>query len=825
MKIVKRIYKVYKKYNPDESLLGYFKRHIGQVVLALMLSLFVTGIFCFDAAKTVYNKHGKDIETLFYTDDFDNTVWGIILILIPMLLCIYSMFRFGGTPKGKKIIKRSDNSVLTQIIIILTLAGAGGILRYSGKEIHALVNKFILNNDGVAFLKFIGVLLFVTFGAIWEKLIIWLKSGGAYKHPWFIKCFMAVLTGLMGFYLVEMQMGTPPNVVVKMMFFNIMYWTILYTFLYAIFRGIKIPAFLCIILAYILGLANYVVLQFRGNYIMFGDLTVVGTAMEVAGRYKFHPDTPFFVAIGIFVVFFIMLIFIPRLKRRKIKPVRRIITTLIAVGIISAGSIAAFQDGLLYNYIFGLSWNYNQNVTDEGYLAYFFSNMHATSGVKVEGYSDKVAKNAVEEVLNSPDNIMKDYKDGERFPTIIVIQNETFADLSVLADIKTDKPVMPFINSLKKNTVKGYVNMSVTGGPTANTEFEFLTRSSMAYMPTGSVPYTQYLKQNVPSLVEVLKHQSKPYLTTAFHPYYSSGYNRRSVYEYIGFDNAVFYEDFKGKELLRGLITDKNDYKDLIEMYEKNKKINKDQPQFFFNVTMQNHGGFSNNKVNFDEPVKITNFKAVQALDNFVSLMKTSDTALIDLIGYFKKVDEPVIILFYGDHQPSFSDDATKQLDEHSLYENDNDKRLSKFVVPYFIWANYDIPEYDGMHKGGLTGEYNTISVNYLASMLLKYSGVELSDYDKYLLNIHQYIPAMSALGYWDSNGKRLFSTHLTKPVASEFGQNTRHKAKKIDEKMAEKLKKGYENVQYNLIFDAKNKLWDIFLPQNKELKKNEKTD
>ena len=75
MKILKRIYRVYKRYNPDESIFGYFKRHIGQVLLALMLSLFVTGIFCFDAAKTVYNKHGKDIEKLFYTDDFDNTVW------------------------------------------------------------------------------------------------------------------------------------------------------------------------------------------------------------------------------------------------------------------------------------------------------------------------------------------------------------------------------------------------------------------------------------------------------------------------------------------------------------------------------------------------------------------------------------------------------------------------------------------------------------------------------------------------------------------------------------------------------------------------------
>lgn len=817
MKILKRIYRIYKKYNPDESILGYLKRHIGQVLLALMLSLFVTGVFCFDAIKAVYNKHGKDFETLFYTDDFDNTVWGMILILIPVFLCIYSIFRFAGAPREGKLIKRKDNSILTQIIIIIALAGAGGILKFGEKEIFGLVNKFIINNDGIAYLKFIGALLLLTLGAVWEKLIIWLKSGGAYKHPWLIKYFMAVLTGLMGFYLVEMQMGTPPNVIVKMMFFNIMYWVILYVLLYAIFRGIKLPAFFCIILAYVLGLANYVVLQFRGNYIMFGDLTVVGTAMEVAGRYKFHPDMPFFVTIGIFVVFLIVLILIPRLKRRKTKPIRRMITTLIAIGSISVFCIAAFQDGLLYNYIFGLSWNYNQNVTDEGYLAYFFSNMHATSGVKVEGYSAKVAKDSVEEVLNSPDNIMKDYKDGEKYPTIIVIQNETFADLSVLADIKTDKPVMPFINGLKKNTVKGYVNMSVTGGPTANTEFEFLTRSSMAYMPTGSVPYTQYLKQNVPSLVEVLKHQPKPYKTTAFHPYYSSGYNRRSVYEYIGFDEAVFYEEFKGKELLRGLITDRNDYKDLIAMYEKNKKANKDQPQFFFNVTMQNHGGFSNNKVNFEEPVKITNFKAVQALDNFVSLMKTSDTALIDLIDYFKKADEPVIILFYGDHQPSFSDDATKQLNEHSIYKSDSDKRLSKFVVPYFIWANYDIPEYDGMHEGGLTGEYNTISVNYLASMLLKYSGVKLTDYDKYLLNIHQYIPAMSALGYWDGNGKRLFSTHLAKPEASEFGKNTKHKQKKIDEEKAEKLKKGYENVQYNLIFDAKNKLWDIFLPQNKE--------
>ena len=365
MKIIKKVYRIYKKYNLDESMLGYLKRHIGQVILALMLSLFVVGVFCFDAGLTQFNKNGKDFEKLFYTDDFDNLVWGMVLILIPVFLCIYSIFRFAGAPKEKKLIKRGENSILTQIIILISLGAAGGILRYESKDIYGLVNKFIIYNDGIAYLKFIGVILLVTFGAIWEKLIIWLRSGGAYKHPWFIKCFMAGLTGLMGFYLVEMQMGTPPNVIVKMMFFNMMYWVILYTFLYAIFRGIKIPAFVCIILAYLVGVANYTVLQFRGNYIMFGDLTVIGTAMEVAGRYKLHPDMPFFVAVGIFVFFLIILILIPRLRKNKINPVRRIITTLIAIGCLSVACIWSFQDGLLYNYIFGLSWNYNENVNDK----------------------------------------------------------------------------------------------------------------------------------------------------------------------------------------------------------------------------------------------------------------------------------------------------------------------------------------------------------------------------------------------------------------------------------------------------------------------------
>ncbi len=471
---------------------------------------------------------------------------------------------------------------------------------------------------------------------------------------------------------------------------------------------------------------------------MFGDLTVIGTAMEVAGRYKLHPDTPFFVAVGIFVVFLIILILIPRLRKNKINPVRRIITTLIAIGCLSVACIWSFQDGLLYNYIFGLSWNYNENVNDEGYLAYFFSNMHATSGVKVEGYSPKVAREAVKEVLDSPDNIMKDYKDGVRYPTILVIQNETFADLSVLADIKTDKPVMPYIKSLKKNTIKGYVNMSVTGGPTANTEFEFLTRSSMAYMPTGSVPYTQYLKQNVPSVVEVLKNQKKPYKTTAFHPYYKENWNRVNTYQYMNFDRYIGMEDITNYQKLRNYISDEWDFQHVIDLYEQR---DTSKPFFMFNVTMQNHSPYNTGLLH---DVHITSMKGdYPQTEEYLSVIRRSDMALEQLVNYFKNVSEPTIILMYGDHQPFIEDEFYEELYGKSLHELSDAENQRRYITHFFMWANYDIP----------SGTIPYISANYLSTLLAENANVKLTPYQNFQQNIYQDVPVVSALGCIDKDG------------------------------------------------------------------------
>lgn len=799
MNKLKSIYKIYKKYNPEESIFGYVMRHKGQIILALLLSLPLALFFSYPAFLELYTEKNKDFFEAFYTDQFDDIVWGFFFLWLPMALSVFMMFRFAGDPKKRRLIKRGEYSLLSQFILLVALSLATLILKLDQNELTGLTKDFIREASSLSYLRFLTAILLITIGVTWEKLIIWLKEGGAYRSAWVIKSFVFLLTGIFCFFLLEMQIGTPATVNVRMLFFNLSYWLILYLFFYLIFRSFKLPSVLCLGIAYFIGFSNYVVVQLRGNYIMFGDLTVLGTAMEVAGMYKFKPDVLFFVSMAGLVLSVILILSLPKLKKRKIGFVRRGITTLIGIMTLFVVVLVAFQTELLYNGIFGLSWDYNKNVREQGYLPYFFSNMNETVSVKVEGYDEGEISNIIEEVNNAPDSITKDMRtEAERFPTIIVIQNETFADLSVLADFKTDKEVTPYINSLKKNTRKGYVNMSVTGGPTANTEFEFLTRSSMIFMPTGSVPYTQYLKQKVPSVVELLKNQEKPYKTTAFHPYYSSGYNRKSVYDFIGFDEAYFYEEFEGKKLIRGLVSDEQDYEDLIAMYEKNKKENPERPQFFFNVTMQNHGGYSNTKVNFDENIKITSFDSLQAIDNFLSLMRTSDTALISFLDYFKKVDEDVIILFYGDHQPAFSEDSVKQLDEHSHFKNEKEIRLSKYIVPYFIWANYEIPESDKIHEGGLTGEYNVISINYLATELLKYAGVKLTEYDKFLMNVHEKIPSMTALGYWDKDGKHYEAE---------------------EESAVMELKKKVEKIQYNLIFDKEGKRWNLFQPNEKKEK------
>ena len=626
------------------------------------------------------------------------------------------------------------------------------------------------------------ILAFVLLGASitdWLVLFIAVKSFSS-SHPRLFKVIYITLISVCSCMILEFQAGSKMNIDSNMLLFNILYWIIIQVFFALITRNIKVGAFVSLFLAYLIGLVNDVVYQFRGNYIMYGDLTVVRTALEVAGNYTYKPSLWFWISLVLLISAVAITVIIKMPKHQPINT-KEIVIRAGAVVVLLAGVIFTFNNGKLYKNIRGVGWDYNTNVMHTGYLPYFLSNMNSIQSVELEGYEASLAEQALDTAAVEVENTYT-------YPNIIIIQNEAFSDLSILYDIETNADYMPYIHSLTENTRKGYLNMSLTGGPTANTEFEVLMRSTLNFLPYGAVPYTQYINDDLPSAVQVLRNQEVPYHTVAYHPYYSSGYSRTNVYNHFGFDEIVFENDFRDdfpeSDLPRDYLSDSADYRRVEQMYEEYRSQS-DDPWFCFNVTIQNHGGYTQiYEPAAEDRIYVTNFEAPDSLNSYLSLIKTSDDAFRELIEYFSQCDEPAIIAMYGDHQPTLDNDALEALEGYA------GEQLNNYYVPYVIWANFDIEEADTLGDTEHEPVLNTLSTNYLASTVFEIAGIELSDYDRYLLDLHERIPAITAIGVWDREGNYYPSIDES-PYVDELS--------------------ALQMVQYNLIFDDDNRLTDRF--------------
>ena len=645
---------------------------------------------------------------------------------------------------------------------------------------HEVFTAYFTAGAWRAFFRIVGA--FATLGAF---IIDWPKFTNAIKrfpsaHPRSLKVLFVLFISICSCMLVEFQIGSKMSMVSYMLVFNILYWLIIQVFVDLITRNVKIGAFISLGLAYLIGLVNDVVYQFRGNYVMFGDLTVVRTALEVAGNYTYKPK--FWFWLSLIILFFATAVtIIMRFPKHPKITIKEVAVRAGAAIALTVCVIITFNNGMLYRNVFGIGWDYNTNVAVTGYIPYFLSNMNSIQAVELEGYDANVADEALSMIGASEEQ-------AHRYPNIIIIQNEAFADMSVLYDIETNQDYMPFIRSLTENTRKGYLNMSITGGPTANTEFEILMRSTLGFLPFGSVPYTQYVDADLPSIAQVLRNQPVPYYTVAYHPYYSAGYRRTEVYNHFGFDEIVFEdnfrEDFPQEDMIRDYLSDSADYRRVEEFYE-NFRSTSDAPWFCFNVTIQNHGGYTQEfEPSEENRVYVTNFEATDSFNDYLSLIRMSDRAFEELVAYFENCDEPTVIAMYGDHQPSMDDEAMAVLEEH--YADGENSQIDNYYVPYVIWANFDIEEEDNMSDGVL----NTLSTNYFASTVFDIAGVELTDYDRYLLAMHEQVPAITAIGVWDNEGNNYDSSDSS-PYADELSD--------------------LQMIQYNLIFDDDGRLTNRF--------------
>jgi glucan phosphoethanolaminetransferase (alkaline phosphatase superfamily) len=159
---------------------------------------------------------------------------------------------------------------------------------------------------------------------------------------------------------------------------------------------------------------------------------------------------------------------------------------------------------------------------------------------------------------------------------------------------------------------------------------------------------------------------------------------------------------------------------------------------------MQNHGGYSDENV-FEEKdtVRLSDLEGYKQVEQYLSLLKETDKAFQMLVDYFTKQEEHTVLLLFGDHQPvAFSQfhDELEEQQKGSLME----RYQRKYVVPFILWANYDIQAED----------VDKISANYLSSYLLKTVGLEGTTYNNYLMDLYETLPVINGLFYIDNNNQ-----------------------------------------------------------------------
>ena len=554
-------------------------------------------------------------------------------------------------------------------------------------------------------------------------------------HP-VIRILFALVIPVGCFYTFETlthQMSTMIELAKRL---NIAFYYWLFLFVFFIAGRTSISMAICVSAIAAIGVGNYFVVMFRSNPIVPWDIYSFETAMSVADNYVFSVDWALAEHIAMFILMLIVGVRTNiRLSKKILRPILTVAMCIPAYFYISY----LWQDNLERNT--GLNdtlFNAKYMHSKDGFFVSFILDIHFLQIEEPKNYSDEYALS----LLNEQE--VEKVETPEELPDIIAIMDETFSDPAVLGEFETNKDYMPFVHSILRgevaNTISGYTDVSVLGGNTANSEFEFLTGNSMAFFPNGSVPYLQYIRDGISTIVPQLEEYG--YTTYGTHPYRAKGWNREFIYDLMGFDYRYFQGSFPFEDKLRNYVSDEADFKSILEW-----RNNTEGPFFMFNVTMQNHSNYGGDFDNFDPQIvaKFKNTSSNKYLNKYLSLMYETDQDVASLLSELSQSDRKTIVVFWGDHQPN--DYVVRPIYKEYGLDFDNqtyEQQQQRQKTPFFIWANYDIQEQTNVE----------ISLNYLNILLFETAGLQLDEYQTFRKNLWQgQIPMMNAVGYRNNDG------------------------------------------------------------------------
>jgi len=506
------------------------------------------------------------------------------------------------------------------------------------------------------------------------------------------------------------------------------------------FRSISKNSFISNIIISIICLLtttiSYYKMRILGVPLLATDVFLVKDIMQIAGYGSLVLSTK---TIGIVLSIVLLLLaqfFILRKQEKKSKIdkkeiIIRIICAVVTFAILASACISTKTGGLL-GMINNKQYEFSTKYNSYGANFMFFKSIANLFPQKVEWYSkEKISEMQKEtESKEEKNNVETTVK-----PNVIAIMSESLFDITKAENLEISEDPLKNLKEISSQYYSGNIVSPSYAGGTSVPEFEFLTGLTSNFFEPNTYPYSQYMNGNINSIVRNYKNNN--YECIAVHPNGGNFYNRDVAYELIGFDKKVFIDDMDVKTSVRNYVSDDDFANQIIKTYE---NASEEQNKFIFGVSIQNHRPYE--YTNYDKYDITINFKNVNISEEdkkeilaYTQGVYDADKAIKKIIEYFKNVEEPTIVVIFGDHLPGI--DSLEEV----YYKEDN---LKKHQTVYCVYSNYDI-------ERQIKFEENMSAAN-LALKISEMANLEIPWYYKYIQSIYEKYPVITNQFIMDNN-------------------------------------------------------------------------
>jgi len=504
-------------------------------------------------------------------------------------------------------------------------------------------------------------------------------------------------------------------------------------------------------------LANFYLLRFRDDPLMFSDVLLLKEAASISKEgYDYTPTRKLVLCLLICVLMTVILALFCKAKGNL--PVRLVLFALPVICVFPLKGV--YYDTEIYdiktqNYEHINRWSSTQVYISKGFVYPFIHSISQSFGQPPKGYSEKEAVKLLSQYTT-------EYVPDTQKVNVVAIMLEAFCDLETAGVEGINPAAYAQYRKIRDENLSGTLITNIFAGGTVDSERAFLT---------GYADLDNY-RHDVNSYVRSFNEMG--YFTTGCHPSQDWFYNRKNINNYLGFEQYLFSENYFLEKYGDNMRLDSVAFPEFYQSYVDG--IKGDKPYFAFHVTYQGHGPYSATGHEWGNGTYYNNENLSQAdnyiIDNYLGSLRDTGYQLEWFINMINQSEEPCVVLLFGDHKPWLGDgNSVYNALGVNLDVSTEEGFRNYYGTEYVIVANDKAKQVLG---NDFKGKGPATSPCMLMSLLYDYLGIKGNSYMQYQRSVREKLPALNLAGAYDSDGNFYTLGEMPASLSDTYNQYMR---------------------------------------------------